>query len=330
MLSIQEARKRLPKKFMENMYEMFSPGTVDKLVSGMLSEKYTTLRVNTIKYNIQDLMKNLKENNIKFERVQWYNDALIIKNVKEKDIQKLDVYEKGYIYLQSLPSMVPPIVLNPKEGEKVLDLTAAPGSKTTQIAALMNNKGYILANELDKIRCERLKYNVSVQGANIVEVLNGRGEQLGTKYENYFDKVLLDAPCSGEGRFDAKSVITYKNWSEKTVRDLAKLQKKLFKSAYTTLKQGGIMVYSTCTLNKEENEKILQWALENLNIKLLDINIEIKEAIPAFNDNNIDNEDFNNFREINDTKKMNNLNKAIRILPSKNMEGFFVAKLQKI
>ncbi len=90
------------------------------------------------------------------------------------------------------------------------------------------------------------------------------------------------------------------------------------------------MVYSTCTLNKEENEKILQWALENLNIKLLDINIGIKEAIPAFNDNNIDNEDFNNFRQINDTKKMDNLNKAIRILPSKNMEGFFVAKLQKI
>lgn len=313
MLSIQEAREKLPKKFMENMYNMFSPGTVDKVVSAMLSDRYTTLRVNTIKYNIQDLMKYFKENNIKFERVPWYNDALIIKNVREKEIQKLDIYEKGYIYIQSLPSMVPPIVLNPKAGEKVLDLTAAPGSKTTQMAALMENKGQIIANELDKIRCERLKYNVEVQGASIIEVINGRGELLGKNYENCFDKVLLDAPCSGEGRFDARSVITYKNWSEKTVRDLAKLQKKLFKSAYTALKQNGIMVYSTCTLNKEENEAVLCWALENLNIKLLDINIEIKDAIPAFNDNT-----------------NNSVDKAIRILPSKTMEGFFVAKLQKI
>ena len=194
MLSIQEAREKLPEKFMENMYKMFSPGTVDKIVAGMISDRYTTLRVNTIKYNIQDLMRYFKENNIKFERVLWYDDALIIKNVREKDIQKLDIYEKGYIYIQSLPSMVPAIVLNPKEGEKVLDLTAAPGSKTTQMAATMNNKGQIIANELDKIRCERLKYNVNIQGASIVEVLNGRGELLGKEYENYFDKVLLDAP----------------------------------------------------------------------------------------------------------------------------------------
>ena len=249
MISIQEARERLPEKFMDNLYEMFSPGTVDKIVAGMINDRYTTLRVNTIKYNIQDLMKYFKEENIKFERVFWYNDALILKNVKEKDVQKLDIYEKGYIYLQSLPSMIPPIVLKPNEGEKVLDLTAAPGSKTTQIAALMNNKGYILANELDKIRCERLKYNVNTQGSTIIDVVNGRGELLGREHENYFDKVLLDAPCSGEGRFDASSAITYKNWSERTVRDLAKLQKKLFKSAYTALKQGGVMVYSTCTLN---------------------------------------------------------------------------------
>ena len=248
MISIQEARERLPEKFMDNLYEMFSPGTVDKIVAGMINDRYTTLRVNTIKYNIQDLMKYFKEENIKFERVFWYNDALILKNVKEKDVQKLDIYEKGYIYLQSLPSMIPPIVLKPNEGEKVLDLTAAPGSKTTQIAALMNNKGYILANELDKIRCERLKYNVNTQGSTIIDVVNGRGELLGREHENYFDKVLLDAPCSGEGRFDASSAITYKNWSERTVRDLAKLQKKLFKSAYTALKQGGVMVYSTCSI----------------------------------------------------------------------------------
>ena len=312
MLSILDLKRKLPKDFVDELYEQYTPITVDKILTGMLGERNTTLRVNTIKYNIQELMKYLREKNIKFERVSWYNDALIIKNANEKEIQKLDIYEKGYIYLQSLSSMIPPLVLNPKPGEKVLDLTAAPGSKTTQMAAMMKNHGHILANELDKIRCERLQYNVEKQGANIVEVINNRGEKVGEEYQEKFDKVLLDAPCSGEGRFLGNNVGTYRNWSKRTVRELAKLQKKLFKSAYTALKPNGMMVYSTCTLNKDENENVLQWAIENFNVKLLDINIDFKEKMQGFNDG-LD----------------GSINKAIRILPSKNMEGFFVAKLKK-
>ncbi len=312
MLSILDLKRKLPSDFVDELYEQYTPITVDKILTGMLGERNTTLRVNTIKYNIQELMKYLREKNIKFERVSWYNDALIIKNANEKEIQKLDIYEKGYIYLQSLSSMVPPLVLNPKPGEKVLDLTAAPGSKTTQMAVMMKNDGYILANELDKIRCERLQYNVEKQGANIVEVINNRGEKVGEEYQEKFDKVLLDAPCSGEGRFLGNNVGTYRNWSRRTVRELAKLQKKLFKSAYTALKPNGMMVYSTCTLNKDENENVLQWAIENFNVKLLDINIDFKEKMQGFNDG-LD----------------GSINKAIRILPSKNMEGFFVAKLKK-
>lgn len=312
MVSIQEMRKRLPKEFMENIYDMFSPIMVDKILTGMINDRYTTLRVNTILYNAQDFMKYCKQNNIKFERVLWYSDGFIIKNKKEKDIQKLDIYEKGYIYLQSLSSMIPPIVLNPKSGEKVLDLTAAPGSKTTQLAAFMQNQGYILANELDKIRCERLKYNVDVQGANIVEIINNRGEKIGEQYKEQFDKVLLDAPCSGEGRFSSKSVRTYRNWSTRTVKDLSKLQKKLFQSAYTALKPNGMMVYSTCTLNKQENEQVLDWAIKNLHVKMVDIEVKIQNTMPAFTEN-----------------VEPSIHKAIRVLPSKDMEGFFVAKLKK-
>ena len=235
-------------------------------------------------------------------------DALVIKNVKEKQIQDLKMYEAGEIYLQSLSSMVPPLVLNPKPNEKVLDLTAAPGSKTTQMAAMMQNKGYILANELDALRCERLKYNVEKQGATIIEINNGRGEVIGKKYEGYFDKVLLDAPCSGEGRFLANDAKTYRNWSEKTVKELAKLQKKLLKSAYQALKHGGELVYSTCTLNREENEEILEWAISELEgLRLKNINLDIKNTVKGISDN----------KEIE---------KAIKILPSKDNEGFFVAK----
>ena len=270
MISVSEIKRRLPEKFIDELYEMYSPVTVDKILLGMTDDRYLTLRVNTIKYNIYDLMKYFRERNIKFERVPWYSDALVIKNAKEKDIQKLDIYEKGYIYFQSISSMVPPLVLNPKKGEKILDMTAAPGSKTTEMAALMENDGEILANELDKIRCERLKYNVQMQGADIVTVINRRGEKLGDEYVEAFDKVLLDAPCSGEGRFVATKVQTYRGWSEKTVNDLVKLQKKLFESAYKALKHGGVMVYSTCTINKDENEKMIKaFISENNNFEVV-------------------------------------------------------------
>lgn len=312
MISINEAKRKLPIDFIENIYELYDPLKVDQILQGMMNPRNTTIRVNTIKYNIQDLMRYFKEKNIKFERVLWYSDALIIKNATEKELQKLEIYEKGYIYLQSLSSMVPPLVLNPKKGEKVLDLTAAPGSKTTQMAALMENEGYILANELDKIRSERLQYNVKSQGAEIVEVINGRGEKIGNSYTEYFDKVLLDTPCSGEGRFLLGKPMTYKDWSLKKVNQLAKIQKKLFESAYNATKKNGIMVYSTCTINKEENEYILDWAINNFDIKLLGINLNIKEAIKGDN-----------------TGLNSSIDKAIKILPSKNMEGFFVAKIKK-
>ena len=313
MLSILDVKKKLPKDFIEDIYNNYTPLTVDKILSGMLGDRKTTVRVNTLKTNVQDVIREFKENNIKFDRVEWYKDALVIKNVKEKELQNLEIYQKGGIYLQSLSSMIPPLVLNPKPNEKVLDLTAAPGSKTTEISALMENKGYILANELDSIRCERLRYNIEMQGANIVEVINKRGEKVGEEHKEEFDKVLLDAPCSGEGRFLGNSPKTYRTWSKKTVNDLAKLQKKLLKSAYEALKPGGILVYSTCTLNKKENEEVLEWALENLELKLLDINLDLREKLQGFN------------------KGLNKeISKAIRILPSKNMEGFFIAKFKKI
>lgn len=311
MLSVLEVKRKLPNVFIDKLYENYTPLTVDKILAGMCGERSTTLRVNTIKSNVQEVMNILKQNGIKFERVPWYKDALILKNATEKQIQKLEIYEEGIIYLQSLSSMVPPLVLQPEKNEKVLDLTAAPGSKTTQMAAMMQNSGYILANELDALRCERLSYNINKQGAKIVEVNNGRGEIIGKQYERYFDKVLLDAPCSGEGRFLATDARTYRNWSERTVKELVKLQKKLLKSAYQALKPGGEMVYSTCTLNREENEMILEWAIQELEIELLDIELTIKNTVPAISENS-------------------EVKKALRILPSKETEGFFVAKLKKL
>ncbi|MCX7885144.1 MAG: RsmB/NOP family class I SAM-dependent RNA methyltransferase [Caloramator sp.] len=306
MASIGEIRKRLPKEFIDRLYQQFTPVTADKILCGMGSERLTTLRVNTLKYDRQSLMNDFKRLNIKFDRVMWYEDGFIIKNMNEREISELDIYKNGYIYLQSLSSMIPPLILNPKKGEKVLDMAAAPGSKTTQIAALMENEGEIIANEADKIRAERLKYNLSIQGVKIDKVRLGRGEKIKDEFKEEFDKVLLDTPCSGEGRFIFNEPVTYKSWSLKEVNRLSNLQKKLIESGFRVLKKGGTLVYSTCTLNREENESIIEYACSNLEFKIDKINIDFKI-------NNI----------INDRD-------MIKILPSKDMEGFFICKLKKL
>lgn len=311
-MTLAQIKSKMPLEFIEEIYRNFSPRIADKILIGMSEKRLTTLRVNTIKFNMEDLLKILQKENIEYENVEWYNDALILKNADEKKIQNLDIYTNGYIYLQSLSSMIPPIILNPKKEEKVLDLTAAPGSKTTQMAAMMENDGYILANELDKIRCDRLKYNVHMQGAEIVEVINMPGENVGEKYPNTFDKVLLDVPCSGEGRFLVSDEKTYKNWSTKQVQDLVEIQKKLFESAVEALKAGGEMVYSTCTLNLKENEEIVNYAIKNLNVKVEEINIELKDKAKGISKGY-------------DTSLKN----TIRVLPNKYQEGFYVAKIIK-
>lgn len=310
--SVGEIRRRLPDAFIEEISARYSPVTVDRILLGLSGGRDTTLRVNSLRAHVQDVMRVFQKKNIRFARVPWYRDALDLKNADERAVRKLDLYAQGAVYLQSLSSMLPPLALAPEPGEKVLDLTAAPGSKTTQLAALMGNRGEILANELDKVRCERLRYNVETQGAGIVTVRTGPGEKVGEAWPDAFDRVLLDAPCSGEGRFLANRPVTYRGWSEREVRRCAGLQKKLLQSACRALKPGGVLVYSTCTLNLVENEQVLDWALQALPLEMRETGLQVPGGAPAFT------EGFDP-----------SVGRALRVLPSQTMEGFFVAKLQK-
>lgn len=308
MPSVLQAKMKLPVEFIQNLYKNFNEKTADKILLGMQEERFVTLRVNTIKSNIEEIKSLLDRNNIQYDEVEFYKDALIIKGKKEKNIINLDIYKNGLIYLQSLSSMIPALVLEPRRGENILDLTAAPGSKTTQMGAMMENEGHIVANEIDKIRCERLKHNIEMQGIKIAEVINRDGIEIGNDYKEKFDKVLLDTPCSGEGRFLVNDPKTYNSWSNKLVENLSNLQKKLFESAYNSLKKGGTIVYSTCTLNKEENERIINWAIDKFELEVQEININLKEGIKVTTKGEAS---------------------ALKILPSKRIEGFFVCKLKK-
>ena len=317
MKSFRQLLQKLPSEFLERLQTEYGPAKAEKIMGGMMTERPVTLRVNTLKTDIRTVMKVFQESNIKFDRVLWYNDALSVKNARENDLAEQQLYQEGHIYLQSLSSMIPPLVLNPKPGMKVLDLTAAPGSKSTQLAALMQNQGSILANEINAIRAERLKFNIDKQGASIVTVRLGDGKRLEENFEQYFDAVLLDAPCSGEGLFLASDPKTYRFWSAKKVRELAAEQKKLLRTALWALKPGGSIVYSTCTLSREENEAVLDWAMDRYGpeLKLEPINLAIPSAEPGV--------------EIGESGRLNSKN-YLRIYPSTIMEGFFVAKLRKV
>ena len=311
MNSIIQAKSKLPIDFINYIEANFSERTVSNILSGMCENRSTTFRVNTLKSTNEEVENFLKANNVEFEKCEFYDNAYIVKKT-EKEMLDYDIGKEGKIYLQSLSSMVPPLILDVNKGDTVLDMTSAPGSKTTEIAALANNEATIYANEIDKIRFERLKYNIEKQGANITEVINDDGCNLGDRYLETFDKVLLDTPCSGEGRFLLNESSTYSKWSTKMVEELSTLQIKLITSACKALKSGGTLVYSTCTLNKNENEKIVDYAVKNLNMEVLPIDLKIKNKISG-DAKGLD-------KQVKDT---------IKILPNKNFEGFYLAKLIK-
>ena len=162
---------KVPLFLVESLEKQYGKELAEKILDGYKKKRKVTLRVNTIKTTCEAVKNKLSEVNIEFEEVSWYKDALIIKNADENDIRKLDMYENGEIYLQSLSSMLPPLLLEPKQGENILDMAAAPGSKTTQIAALTNNDSMITACEMNGVRGERLKYNLEKQGASRVSVM---------------------------------------------------------------------------------------------------------------------------------------------------------------
>ena len=164
------------------------------------------------------MIKQLDSLKISYEKISWCKDALLLPTATSKQVTESSLYKEGKIYIQSLSSMVPALVLNPQGGEKVLDMAAAPGSKTTQIAALMENKGEIIANDIDSNRIYRLKSVLLAQGVTNTITSRLPGQSLWTKYLEYFDKVLLDAPCSMEGKFDVSDPKTYSHWSLKKVK----------------------------------------------------------------------------------------------------------------
>ncbi len=298
-------KKNIPYFLYNKLINDYDEETVQKIIKGYSYARPVTLRVNTSKTIVDEIKKELSKLNVSFKDVSWYKDALIIENVREDFIKKLPMYENGLIYFQSLSSMIPPLVVSPKESESILDMAAAPGGKTTQMANLSNNKALIMALEKNKIRTERLKYNIQKQGSKKISVVVKDGRNLDEYFT--FDKILLDAPCSGSGTLNINDNLN-ETFTEDLVNRSIKFQKELLESAVKHLKTGGEIIYSTCSILKEENEEVLDFIMKKYNLEIVPIEEGLFRGIPLL---------------------PINISGTICICPTDLYEGFFVSKLRK-
>ena len=265
----------LPEWLENELKTQYSDEQLDQIKNGYNSNRKTTFRVNTIKSNKQEIISELEANKIKYKIIN--NE--IVKNVQsptifllENDIEirKTKIYEEGKIYIQNLSSMIPPLFLNPKEQEDILDMAAAPGGKTTQIAAMSDNKANITACERNTIRLDKMMYNIDKQGANVY-CINKNSLELDDFLK--FDKILLDAPCTGTGTISYKTNFE-KHLTKSLLEKTTKTQEKLLNKAIKLLKKDGELIYSTCSILKKENDEIIQKILsKNSNIHLEKIDI---------------------------------------------------------
>lgn len=298
--------QRIPEFLISLLKEQYGEEHAKRILDGYSKKRVTSFRVNNLKSNYKKIEEELKKNNIEFEKIVWNKDAFIIKDVFQNVIEELDIYKNGKIYIQSLSSMLPAIILDPKEGEDILDMTAAPGGKTTQMASMTNNKANITACEMNSIRAERLKYNIEKQGARVFAM-----QKDSRKIEDFFsfDKILLDAPCSGSGTLSVYDNKIEKYFTEKLIEKSIKAQSSLLRKATKLIKAGKELVYSTCSILDVENENIVNEILKDNNFEIVPIKFDGMEDLPLL-----------------PTK----IKGTLCIMPNELYEGFFVAKIKRM
>ena len=292
-----------------------------KFIETSKTRSLKSIRVNTLKTTPEKLIEKLKQKGWDITQpYQDYPEIIIINTIlKPGELGKTLEHENGYYYVQEITSMMPIIALQPKPGEFLLDLCAAPGSKTTQTASLMQNKGTIIANDMTRTRTSILSINIQRLGITNTIITKENGLKLIEKFKKLnlkFDKILIDTSCSGEGTIRTCPQ-TYQEWSEPLIKSLSGKQKKLTSKALSILKPNGTLLYSTCTYAPEENEEVIDYLLKNHNLQIQSITLPIKTRSGLTSWKN---------------KKYNKeLKKAVRIYhQDNNLEGFFLCKLRKL
>ncbi|UCG35626.1 MAG: RsmB/NOP family class I SAM-dependent RNA methyltransferase [Candidatus Omnitrophota bacterium] len=313
---MKDIAHKLPNNFLQKLHKLY-PSRYEEIIDTFLQKKITTFRINYLKTDLVTLREKLSRKRIRFKELDYPTGAFLCYSPL-RQLQNTDIYQDGLIYVQNVSSMIPVLILSPANNEKILDLCAAPGAKTTQIVSLAP-QAQVTAIEKARVRFYKLLTNIKVQGAgNLVKVYLLDGIWVRKKFPEYFDKILVDAPCSTEGRFYINNPRTYKYWKDKKVKEMVHKQKKLLAAAFFALKEGGELIYSTCTFSPEENEGVIDWFLNKFKDKLqiLPVEIPLDNISPAF-------------LRWQDKRYSKDLKGVCRVLPNEFMEGFFIARLRK-
>ncbi|KAJ3267664.1 hypothetical protein HK104_005722 [Borealophlyctis nickersoniae] len=389
--------RKLLGPLLAHLSSIYTPGQLDSLLHAFSQPRKSSFRLTTLKVpsaslpstvaTIQTHLRTLRYTHPPPRTVKcsWHKHAYQISNTSV-DVQHFlthPLYTSGQMHFQSLSSMIPPVILSPQPGERVLDMCAAPGGKSTQLVEAVGKSGRVVVNEVDRERMWRLVKTVerlvpeevrrrvveyrlgdgrklemgageggefeqggkrglgcwaasAAQGSQEADVSGDGGSATGTQPQRRynksrvvgmpFDAVLVDAPCSGEGTIDVTNPVSYRHWSPQYVAKQSKLQRQLLLNAYTLLKPGGTLVYSTCTLSPQENEEVVQELLD----KYRD-NVEVMELDPPFGGE--DGLGLGNFsrglRRHLGKEFRRDMENALRVFPNEDYEGFFVAKLRK-
>lgn len=295
----------IPSFLADALLRQYGEAQAAAIEAGFLADRCVSFRINPLRMAADAVLQQLDAAGLIPQPVAWYPDAWTLPGATEDQLRALPCYENGGIYLQNLSAMIPPLVLHPRAGASILDMAAAPGGKTTQLAALSGDRAMITACERDALRAERLRFNLQRQGLRHATVMQLDARKLDDAFR--FDQILLDAPCTGSGTLRLNEEAPRrmeKTWVEKIVRTQAGLLQK----ALRLLAGGGNLVYATCSILREENELQVVRALETPGVTLVPIDPAAFPGLPLL---------------------PTELHGTLCIAPDGQYEGFFVAQLQK-
>lgn len=301
----------LPAFFEPLLVEQYGEELAASIVAGCDVRRASTLRANTLLSEQDEVAAALSEAGIGWQGVSWYEDAFVLEGDGARTLRELPLYDQGKVYLQSLSSMLPPLVLGAQPGIDILDMCAAPGGKTTQLAALGGKGTRITACEMHAPRAEKLEHNLRKLGAGNVVVMRTDARKLDDFFR--FDRILLDAPCSGSGTLRTRDPKLHARFTPKLVQKSRRSQQALLDKALSLLKPGGTLVYSTCSVLTCENEEIVAAALKKAKGRGT---FEVEDAVlPGAPDLPL---------------LPTSIEGAICVCPTGLYEGFFVAKIKRL
>lgn len=306
---------QLPEEFIEKLKVIVPADNLEDILSSFDRPDPYSFRVNTLRISIENAHQYLIDKGIEYENIPFIPGAFFVSEKDASILAELS-FKDGLFYKQSVSSMLPVLMMDLERGMNVLDLCAAPGSKTTQIAMQVGEEGRVTAVEKVRKRFFKLRSVCDSAGADNVKTICADGR--GFRSAELFDRILVDAPCSSEGRFKSYLPKSYSYWSHRKVKEMSKKQKGLLLSASRLLKKGGLLIYSTCTFSPEENEFVVDWFMKKTQneFSIKDVHCTEVPEYPC----------------LSKWKKRifhDDISKCLRVLPTNTTQGFFIAAFRK-